>query len=738
MSATKLIEEDGLQSHDLGEGSDHDMDEMLASQEACMHIVPYVVRPEVSACMDPGEENKIYMCRGEDILKCTRIFSCFDCPPIPFCRFIPYAKVRGLRDDVTGLKAAFSKEGYLAEKGAFIASMWTRKREETLLTEDIMKDWDPIWIEINNDFEQELSKREDLQSLSNRMLYVWEGNHRTVAWTRAIKEKFSLEREKYCRVLCTIIDLTKVSEIALLSGLQRMNFMNTHALVVTHLRDEIVNCSNICASDHEEYLLDLPDKDQRLITAICKKLSKGSEPWYPLTRRYLAKILYNVQMTKELNNRLEKARLTMSDEELKKEEDKVMGNLALKWLRREGLLLKILTRATKVLSNFVDVPSRIVIPPECTLASYFEEIMYESRPHLYPMETTLEAKTKDADKQALKKIDSMQMSAQRLVYRFLSFLHSKGHIPSVPFLPSNGHFYRLSHVLAHERELHDEVQKRDEFVESLPPTMDARPPKRSSTKGKEVAIEPIVDELDDIVDNHESHQETLGGLLVKKTSTFIYVPCIPVVSVPLSLDCRCMVAVGDYIAIATDFRASVKNSSWVAVHEHMLKARSKSIAYTRSGWDVAWAADFIFLDLPFGGTQHRQVPRLVWDYLTEEHVRCGIQLFASTLADSGWLLIMASLGGESSGWVEKFCRLSDMVIARRIVILHHASYGFFECYGERIEMIFINISLFHESVLPAYAEVMARSMAMDKHYDYASCDVNRRRNIFIDDECESS
>ncbi|MCO5610347.1 hypothetical protein L7F22_064583 [Adiantum nelumboides] len=46
---------------------------------------------------------------------------------------------------------------------------------------------------------------------------------------------------------------------------------------------------------------------------------------------------------------------------------------------------------------------------------------------------------------------------------------------------------------------------------------------------------------------------------------------------------------------------------------------------------------------------------------------------------------MASLGGESSGWVEKFCRLSDMVIARRIVILHHALYGFFECYGEPIE-----------------------------------------------------
>lgn len=70
--------------------------------------------------------------------------------------------------------------------------------------------------------------------------------------------------------------------------------MNTHALVVTHLRDEIVNCSNICAADHEEYLVGLPEKDQNIIASVRKKNTKGVEPWYPLTRRYLAKICYHV------------------------------------------------------------------------------------------------------------------------------------------------------------------------------------------------------------------------------------------------------------------------------------------------------------------------------------------------------------------------------------------------------------------------------------------------------------
>lgn len=51
---------------------------------------------------------------------------------------------------------------------------------------------------------------------------------------------------------------------------------------------------------------------------------------------------------------------------------------------------------------------------------------------------------------------------------------------------------------------------------------------------------------------------------------------------------------------------------------------------------------------------------------------------------------------------------------------------------------FIDILLFHESVLLVYAEAMARSMASDRRYNYAQHDVHRRRNFFIDDECESS
>ena len=60
---------------------------------------------------------------------------------------------------------------------------------------------------------------------------------------------------------------------------------------------------------------------------------------------------------------------------------------------------------------------------------------------------------------------------------------------------------------------------------------------------------------------------------------------------------------------------------------------------------IEWAADFIFLDFPFGGTHGANDPSLTWDSLSKDHVRYGVALSSSILADSGWLLVMASMEG---------------------------------------------------------------------------------------------
>ncbi|KAI5058976.1 hypothetical protein GOP47_0025295 [Adiantum capillus-veneris] len=57
-----------------------------------------------------------------------------------------------------------------------------------------------------------------------------------------------------------------------------------------------------------------------------------------------------------------------------------------------------------------------------------------------------------------------------------------------------------------------------------------------------------------------------------------------------------------------------------------------------------------------------------------------------SMPDSGWLLIMVSTAGEAIGWVERFCRAAEMVVHRRIVVLHHGAYGHFESFGGPIEV----------------------------------------------------
>ncbi|KAI5072360.1 hypothetical protein GOP47_0012466 [Adiantum capillus-veneris] len=207
------------------------------------------------------------------------------------------------------------------------------------------------------------------------------------------------------------------------------------------------------------------------------------------------------------------------------------------WLRREGFLSRAYERALQLSSHFFELPGVAPLPHDCMLAAYFEEVKFEARPYLFPQEVSLEAKTKDAQKKALKKeIDYLRMAAQWLAYRFLSFLVSKKLLPALPFsIPA----------------------------QVVPP------------RGFATVILPQQD----------------GKLGV------------------------------------TASRASQK------------------------------------------GKEH------VDDTTTTEEIVC----------DETWLLIIVSMAGDAIGWVERFCRASQMVVHRRIVVMHHDVYGYMESFGGRVE-----------------------------------------------------
>ncbi|MCO5567253.1 hypothetical protein L7F22_020942 [Adiantum nelumboides] len=369
--------EDEILFADLGQGSMHEIDE--TPEESNLQIVPWNFQEEVGPSKDSEDEQNIFMHRGSDILSACRVLNYFDCPPIPLCRLIPYARVRGLRDDVSGLKAAFGKEGI-----------------------DLYNNW------LSHDVDS----------------------------------------------------------------------MNTHSLVVTHIRDKIINTTHICAANHEVHLKGLLEKDQKLIANVRRSHAKGVELWFPLTRKYLGRLVYDVQITKEFQIRKEKVKKAA----FKKEEDKILRDIVQKycdrmgkmlnivdpslgtdwltkvlglkwgadnwaslekinmivthdapvqskilwislleadmvirmayglgkseaafreWLRREGFFARIYDRANHMVTDFLDVLGGVDLSHDCTLGFYFDEIKHEARPYLYPKEVELEGRRKEVSKTVL-------------------------------------------------------------------------------------------------------------------------------------------------------------------------------------------------------------------------------------------------------------------------------------------------------------------------------------------------
>ncbi|KAI5055425.1 hypothetical protein GOP47_0028946 [Adiantum capillus-veneris] len=439
-------------------------------------------------------------------------------------------------------------------------------REESLVTDEIKATWGPLWNEINDEFKCELKKKPKFQVLVNHMFYVWEGNHRTVAWTEANKERFSTSKEKHCRVLCTIIDPTKVLEIALLSSLQRMKLscdvLKRLVYDIQMTKEKEKRMSNVKhgLSDedfkkeeeriHQEITHKYQDRIGKLLNIVDPNLGTdwlarvlslkwGSDSWATLEKLNLI-ALQDAPVQNKIHwiSLLEADKITRGTYGLKK---------GVHVFRIEGFLARVFERAFQTVSDLMDVPGVVPLPHDSTLTFYFEEIKFEARPILFPIEVSLGAKTKDVEKQALKKVDTLQMAAQRLSFRFLMFLVSKNVLPAMPFLarqwtqmatqdtcmyPSSMRTLSAweienclwwmdmekGHVLGRERELHD-TMSRDAVIQN-PPAADRREVRhadmRNSQKEKETFVDTIIEE------DVGSRLVSSGTIMARKTISFIY------------------------------------------------------------------------------------------------------------------------------------------------------------------------------------------------------------------------
>ena len=101
---------------------------------------------------------------------------------IPLCNMIVMTDVwQPLEIDIQKLRSEFTM-GYKCGGLVFYMALQNFSMEEGVITEAMRKGWSKLWQKEDKEFESVLNSSLNLKKFSNRMFYVWDGNHRLLAW----------------------------------------------------------------------------------------------------------------------------------------------------------------------------------------------------------------------------------------------------------------------------------------------------------------------------------------------------------------------------------------------------------------------------------------------------------------------------------------------------------------------------------------------------------------------------
>ena len=101
---------------------------------------------------------------------------------ISLCRMIVMTDVRQpLEIDIQKLRSEFTM-GYKRGGPVFYVALQNFSMEEGIVTDEMRKGWSKLWQKADKEFESILNTSPYLKKFSNHMFYVWDGNHKLLAW----------------------------------------------------------------------------------------------------------------------------------------------------------------------------------------------------------------------------------------------------------------------------------------------------------------------------------------------------------------------------------------------------------------------------------------------------------------------------------------------------------------------------------------------------------------------------
>jgi len=83
--------------------------------------------------------------------------------------------------DVQRLESKFMN-GYQDGNQVLYISPYNNFKKTMDITKEEIAKWSLHWQHVNEEFEKELMANDNLAQLRGKMFYVWDGNHRVLAW----------------------------------------------------------------------------------------------------------------------------------------------------------------------------------------------------------------------------------------------------------------------------------------------------------------------------------------------------------------------------------------------------------------------------------------------------------------------------------------------------------------------------------------------------------------------------
>jgi hypothetical protein len=211
---------------------------------------------------------------------------------IPLYRMGSLQVVRlALINDIQKLQADFV-HGYRVGAAMFYVSLTNEKGEGRMVTDEDQATWNVYWKTRDREFEAFLQSNDDLKFVSNRMFFVWDGNHRLLAWSDHIYKVHRNELSWHYRVRSIVLH-TQDAVTDTLNSMHDINKATENSHVKSNLVHMLYRINKVGQLPLSEFTSILTPEEMEQAKLELNKPDKKT--WIPIPRAKFLEYIHNAR-----------------------------------------------------------------------------------------------------------------------------------------------------------------------------------------------------------------------------------------------------------------------------------------------------------------------------------------------------------------------------------------------------------------------------------------------------------